>query len=910
MLSHKLLRLILLVTLGLQIFVVGQLGYFFVGNEPQSNVILLCLSAGGLAIALTFLLQVDQRLRRETEGKADALEQEINAYKQAEQELQQHKTQMRAFYQMIVVQGLTFEQRVQRFLELGCECFNLDIGIFAQVEESRYTVVAVHGLDELRPGTLFDLSQTYCAVTIRSAEPVGFEFAQESEWATHPCYQAFRLEAYLGMRVMVNGKLYGTLNFSSLTPHPRKFTKVDRDLIEMMSEWIGTTLERHQSEAALHQSQACYRAVVEDQTELICRFLPDGTILFVNEAYCRFFGESREKLIGRSYEPVIFEEDREAVAQLIASLSLENPVVMIENRVLVNGEIRWTQWINRMIFDQQGHFVEYQSVGRDITEIKQAEEVSRQNEERWQLAIQGNNDGIWDHDLVTNRRFISPRCTEILGYSYDEISAFDAWMNIVHPDDVETMHQAFQRHVDRETPFYSCEYRIKCKDGSYKWLLTRGKSLCNEKGEAIRAVGSVTDITDRKRVEWELQQAKEAAEAANRAKSTFLSNMSHELRTPLNAIIGFTELLSMDPATSEEQQEQLDIILRSGEHLLKLINDVLEMSKIDAGRIVLHENQFDLYQLLNDLEAMLGSQASSKRLQLYFDCAPNVPQYVRADEGKLRQILINLLGNAIKFTEKGSVTLQVRQVAQETSRTSYPSVLTSVVLSFEVKDTGLGIASTEIGQLFEPFIQTSTGQQQYQGTGLGLAISKRLVELMGGRITVSSVPNQGTAFKFEIPVSLSKPNIESTFSVTKRVVSLAPGQPVYRLLVVEDQHDSRNLAVKLLTKVGFDVCEATNGQEAIALWQNWKPDLILMDMQMPVLSGYEATQQIRVLEANRTASSPQPTVIIATTASAFEEQRSQILQSGCNDAVYKPYKVEELYAIIAKHLGTSYVYIE
>ncbi|NJN91283.1 MAG: PAS domain-containing protein [Leptolyngbyaceae cyanobacterium SL_5_14] len=463
-------------------------------------------------------------------------------------------------------------------------------------------------------------------------------------------------------------------------------------------------------------------------------------------------------------------------------MSLEHPVVMIENRVLVNGEIRWTQWINRMIFDQQGHFVEYQSVGRDITELKQAEEVSRQNEERWQLAIQGNNDGIWDHDLVTNRRFISPRCTEILGYFYDEISAFDAWMNIVHPDDVENMRQAFQRHVDRETPFYSCEYRIKCKDGSYKWLLTRGKALWNEKGEAIRAVGSVTDISDRKRVEWELQQAKEAAEAANRAKSTFLSNMSHELRTPLNAILGFTELLSMDPATSDEQLEQLDIILRSGEHLLKLINDVLELSKIDAGRIVLHENQFDLHQLLNDLETMLSSQASSKRLQLYFVCAPNVPQYVRADEGKLRQILINLLGNAIKFTEKGSVSLRVQQANQQT-KTDLPCTLYSLllpdvagserilerevegftlqnipllsntllpfVLSFEVQDTGLGIAPTEIGQLFEPFVQTSTGQQQHQGTGLGLAISKRLVQLMGGQITVSSVPNQGTVFKFE-----------------------------------------------------------------------------------------------------------------------------------------------------------------
>jgi PAS domain S-box-containing protein len=913
MLSDRLLlRLILLVTLSLQIFALGWLQYVSgLCGEPQF-IVGFCFAAAGGAIALTlFLAQpIHQRRSQKVSEQTDALKQEIDQYKQIEQELRLQKAQLRALYQMVVVQGLTFEQRVQRFLELGCECFNLDIGIFSHIEDDRYTVVAIRGPEELRPGMVFDLSQTYCAVTIASDTPIGFEFAKESEWVTHPCYQSFRLEAYLGVRVMVNGKPYGTLNFSSLVPRARRFTEVDRDLMELMAQWIGTTLEYQQAEASLQRSEARYRAVVEDQTELICRFLPDGTVLFVNEAYCRFFGVRLEEVIGKSYEPVIFAEDRETVARLVASMSLNNPVVMIENRVLVNGEVRWTQWINRMIFDQQQKFVEFQSVGRDVTEIKRAEEILRQNEERWQLAIQGNNDGIWDHNLVTNCRFVSPRCAEMLGYSYDEISAFDAWMDKVYPEDVEVMRQAFQKHINQEAPHYSCEYRIRCKDGSYKWLLTRGKALWNQTGEAIRIVGSVTDISDRKQVEQELQQAKEAAEVANRAKSTFLANMSHELRTPLNAILGFTELLDMDPATTEDQREQLDIILRSGEHLLGLINDVLELSKIDAGRIVLNETQFDLHQLLDNLQVMLSSQASCKRLQLYFDRDPDLPQSVRADESKLRQILINLLGNAIKFTNEGRITLRVQQIDQpENSFTSSSSLLPAVLLCFEVEDTGLGIIPTEIDQLFEPFVQTTTGQQQQQGTGLGLAISKRFVQLMGGQIAVSSTLGQGSTFKFQIPVELVKLD-GMTPTVNKRVIRLAPQQPVHRLLIVEDQPNSRDLAVKLLNKVGFTVCEATNGEEAIALWQRWKPNLILMDMQMPILSGYKATQQIRALEAGHITSQAQPTVIIATTASAFEEQRLQILEAGCNDVIHKPYKVEELYAIVARYLRVSYLYEE
>lgn len=389
----------------------------------------------------------------------------------------------------------------------------------------------------------------------------------------------------------------------------------------------------------------------------------------------------------------------------------------------------------------------------------------------------------------------------------------------------------------------------------------------------------------------ELKTAKEAADTANRAKSEFLANMSHELRTPLNAILGFTQVMDRDISLSPEQRECLEIISQSGEHLLALINDILEMSKIEAGRITLNESSFDLYKLLDNLYEMLQLKAESHGLELIFDRAPDLPQYVRTDESKLRQVLINLLGNAIKFTQEGSVKLRVMLA----------SSMEQLSINFEVEDTGPGIAPEDIDKLFEAFTQTATGLRASEGTGLGLPISQKFVKLMGGEIYVSSNICRGSQFSFSIPVGLEA-EIEKTQAVGKKVIGLAPNQPNYRILIVEDKWTNRILLVKLLSALGFAVREAENGREGVAAWSSWQPHLILMDMQMPVMNGYEATQQIK------TSLKGQATVIIALTASAFEEQRQVILSAGCDDFVRKPFQEEELLAKISSHLGVEYVY--
>ncbi|PSB27190.1 CHASE2 domain-containing protein [Stenomitos frigidus] len=476
------------------------------------------------------------------------------------------------------------------------------------------------------------------------------------------------------------------------------------------------------------------------------------------------------------------------------------------------------------------------------------------------------------------------------------------------------------------------------------------------------------DITEHKQTETELQRAKETAiseatrsEEANRAKSAFLTNMSHELRTPLNVILGFTQVMNHDASMSLEHQKHLEIINRSGQHLLGLINDVLEMSKIEAGRVRLNETTFDLPHLLDDLEAMLRSRASAKRLLLTFERTSALPRYITTDEGKLRQVLLNLIGNAIKFTEAGRVTLRVRSqepgarsqelksLAPQTTRESMtlegagraatqssPALPTAYSLVFEIEDTGPGITQEELKHLFQPFAQAKAGQQANEGSGLGLTISRTFINLMGGDVMVCSTIAQGSIFTFHIRVAHGDAITIATPLNRDRVITLAPDQCTYRILIVEDQWENSQFLVKLLVPLGFEVREARNGSEGITVWEQWQPDLILMDIRMPVIDGTEATQKIRAIEHDRetqrsgdrgdpetqghrgdpvSSTSPLlvsplslPTKIIALTASVFEETEAAAVAIGCDDFLRKPIQENMLLAKLAEHLGVRYLY--
>jgi CheY-like chemotaxis protein len=407
-------------------------------------------------------------------------------------------------------------------------------------------------------------------------------------------------------------------------------------------------------------------------------------------------------------------------------------------------------------------------------------------------------------------------------------------------------------------------------------------------------------------------EARRAAETANRAKSTFLANMSHELRTPLNAILGYSQLMARDPHITPTQQAHLETIGRSGEHLLGLIDNVLTMSKIEAGRTTLQENAFDLHRQLHGVQEMFQMRADAKGLTLLLDIAPGVPHYVYGDEGKLRQVLMNLFSNAVKFTEEGGVTLRVgcqRQDSQAADATLNASV--PITLSIEVEDTGTGIVPAEMDTLFDPFIQTTSGQQSQEGTGLGLPITRQFVNLMGGELSVNSIVGQGTIFHVQIPVALATADAVAALDLQpqRRVTGIEPDQTApdggpFRLLVVEDNTSSRELLIKLLTPFGFEMRSAVNGEEGVEMWQTWQPHLVWMDMRMPVMDGYEATRQIKT----RAEATDRPAIVVALTASAFEEDREAILAAGCDDFVSKPFREHDIFDTLYVHLGVRFIY--
>lgn len=428
--------------------------------------------------------------------------------------------------------------------------------------------------------------------------------------------------------------------------------------------------------------------------------------------------------------------------------------------------------------------------------------------------------------------------------------------------------------------------------GESRWYSINKVPLRDSKCKIIGLVGINRDITQIMLAEKNMQIAKEEAISANRAKSAFLSSMSHEIRTPLNAILGFSQLMLHDRSLSLQQRDRLETINRSGEHLLALINDILEFSKIEAGHISFNSNAFDLRVMLKEINSMFQMKASSKWLYLKMKLTKDLPRFIVADENKLRQILINLIGNAVKFTDMGGIELNVASSRMDNGK---------INLVFEIIDTGPGIDSKEMKNLFQVFGQSETGIKK-GGTGLGLVISRQYARLMGGDINVKSEPGKGSCFSISINVLEGDKTVKIDEFSKKQVKRVKTGQESYRVLVVDDQVDNRKLIKELLAPVGFEVQEAGNGHEAIEKAKEWLPHIILMDMRMPVMNGYEAIRNIK--DTNQQVKIP----VIAVTASAFDEDRQKAIDWGASGYLRKPFKDYELFECLQSFLGVEYEY--
>jgi PAS domain S-box-containing protein len=529
-----------------------------------------------------------------------------------------------------------------------------------------------------------------------------------------------------------------------------------------------------------------------------------------------------------------------------------------------------------------------ESIAQRMDQMVQAHHVARQrlqeSESRLALAVQSAHIGLWDWSIVTDRVFYSEEWAGMLGYRLSELEpSADTLRNLLHPDDVVLLGRSLSHYFSNgNTDAFRIECRLRCKDQSYKWVEFVGRVIESDlSGTALRATGVSLDISRRKAWEQAMAEARDAAEAASRAKGEFLANMSHEIRTPMNGILGMTELC-LETTLTTEQRDYLSMVQSSAKALLVVINDVLDFSKIEAGKLDLEVLPFSLRQLMRHAMAAMVIRAQDAGLALIMDIPPSVHDHLKGDHHRLRQVLLNLVGNAIKFTTRGEVLVSVRVVRSEAQQQ---------VLRFGVRDTGAGIPASRIASVFEAFSQADASiTRRYGGTGLGLTISARLVAMMGGALRVESVEGQGSEFWFEIPLSIDPDVPVVTASVPPPTV--APrAEGGLSLLVAEDHPINQILARRLLEQQGHQVRMAANGVEAVNAFRDGAFDLVFMDIQMPELDGFGATQQIRALEAAR---GTHRTPILAMTAHAMEGYREKCIQGGMDGYVTKPIDRKQL----------------
>lgn len=654
----------------------------------------------------------------------------------------------------------------------------------------------------------------------------------------------------------------------------------------------------------------------------------DGAITFWNRGAVRMYGWATEEALGKSVHMLLHTQFPQPLADIEAKLFQQGywEGELIHQKRDGTTIIVASRWVLRC--DQTGRPMQILEINNDITQRKQTEQALRESEQFLRDIINAAAEAIWvverlddDEFWVVNMNPAIEIATNIFNNQWVGKRLNELW-------DSETAAQIRLHYEECIQKNATISYEEKLPfDGQSRWFLTTLTPLINTPSQ-IRLLGASMDITDRKLAEQELQRAKEDAELANQAKSTFLANMSHELRTPLNVILGFTQVMSRDLSLPLEHRKTLQIIHRSGDHLLNLISDVLDLSKIEAGCLTLDLVDFDLMTLLHSLIEMFYQRAISKKIQLSLNINSDVPKYINADTKKIRQILMNLLSNAIKFTEQGNVTLHVSCVTETDSvvtnqaetitpikleKTSHNRLPNSnkMILRFAVEDTGVGIASADLDAIFNAFTQATAGRIATEGTGLGLSISHTFAKMMDGELTVHSTLGQGSTFQVILPVHLAYGD-DSAIYDTQTVIGLAPGQPTYRILITDDRSENRQLLTQLLKPLGLETREAANGEETIALWQQWQPHLIFMDIQMPDINGYDVTRQIRSYEQAQKLSNPAAhiTKIIALTAQASKSDRTLALDAGCDDYLMKPFREAALFSAISAQLGLCYAYAE
>jgi PAS domain S-box-containing protein len=677
---------------------------------------------------------------------------------------------------------------------------------------------------------------------------------------------------------------------------PKELQRLSTNINKML-ERLG---ENTRSLEDLHAAAQNQRILLDTIPVQIWYLTTEDTYGLVNKAHADFIGKHPKDIAYNN----LYKLFPEAIADLRRAGNREviesaRQIVFEEWVIGPTGEKRLLTITKTPRLRKNGtvEFVVCSAV--DITEQRQVEIDLKEERAKLKAIIDGTCTGTWEWNVQTGEGAVNERSVEMFGYTSEELGpiSIDLWRKYVHPDDLKQVEDLTESHFKGEVPICSSEYRIKHKEGYWVWVLDRGRvSAWTDDGQPLKMFGIFLDITDRKTAEELLKKARDEAEAANRAKSSFLSSMSHEIRTPLGAILGFGDLLARDATLSPDQTEKVNTIIRSGRHLLDLINDILDMSRIEAGRVTIQTTEFSLVDLLDEVEEMFHLQVAAKGLQWQLEKPGRVPDLVSGDDARLRQVLINLVGNAVKFTESGKITVRVSMQAdlEDPDR---------LCLIMEVEDTGPGIDQTDLAHIFEPFEQ-GREIRDIGGTGLGLPISRRLVEMMGGRMTVESSKGSGSCFRFYVPVKPVAAKMKLKKTPSQIPIGLAHGTDLKRILVVDDLKVNRTLLTSILTPLGFDIRTAQNGEQALEIAAAWSPHAVFMDIRMPVMDGYEAIRRLKADETTAHIS------VIAITAIMFDEDKKKIFDVGSDNFIGKPFKLEEVFEVLKKVLQLEYVYAD
>ncbi len=550
------------------------------------------------------------------------------------------------------------------------------------------------------------------------------------------------------------------------------------------------------------------------------------------------------------------------------------------------GDYLWLLCRAIVLWDEQGKPVRMVGSFADFTAQKQAEQALRDKEAFLRLII----DHIPHIIFWKDRQSVFLGCNQKLAVmagkkSPDEVVGKTDYDMVWH-EEAATFQAKDRELMDAGQPLYHFMEELQAHDGSRIWLETNKIPLYNESGQIIGILGVSEDVTQRRLAEIALQQAKEAAEVANQAKSAFLANMSHELRTPLNGVLGFAQVLERDSNLNQKQLEHVSVIRRCGDYLLTLINDILDLSKIEAGRVELYPTDFHFGEFLQGVVELFQMRAAQKGISFCYETLSHLPHGVRADEKRLRQVLINLLGNAVKFTECGGVSLKIGYDQGS--------------MRFQVEDTGIGIAEDDLNKIFSPFQQVGDARYHAEGTGLGLAISKRLVEMMGGELHVESQLGKGSCFWIRLELPDVSPLLQIKTVAKPKIIGFKQGSR--QLLLIDDKWENRAILVNLLTPLGFTVTEASNGAEGVEMAKQTLPDLIITDLVMPVMDGFEAVRRIRQYPQL------QNTAIIAASASVFDYHQQESRDAGCNEFIAKPIRLDLLLEKIQELLQLTWIY--